>query len=134
MNDLLGNQLQFMFTAPNVAVPHAKAGKLKLLAVTTMERMGSLSDVPSVHETLAGFESLGWIILFAPTGTPAPALAALSDAWVQGRAQPAVKERLETLGMYPPARYGTRESLLEFLKAEKRRTGELVKRLGITPT
>lgn len=134
VNDLLAGQIQLMFTAPNVVIPQAKAGKLKLLGVTTMERMGSIADVPAVHEALPGFEYLGWIILFAPAATPAPALDALADAWAHARGQAAVKDRLEGLGMYPPARYGNRESLNAFLKAEKLRTGQLVKRLGITPT
>jgi tripartite-type tricarboxylate transporter receptor subunit TctC len=133
INDLLANQIQVMFTAPNVAMAHAKSGKLKLLAVTTQERVPSMPEVPAVHETLPGFEYLGWIILFAPAGTPAAALTALADVWMQARVTPAVKERLETLGMYPPARYGTRESLLAFLQAEKQRTGQLVKKLEITP-
>jgi tripartite-type tricarboxylate transporter receptor subunit TctC len=132
--DLLSNQIQFMLTAPNVALPHVKSGKLKLLAISSQERMASLPDTPSIHESLPGFEYLGWIILFAPAGTPPPVLSALADVWAQARLQPAVREKLQTLGMYPPARYSTRESLLEFLKTENQRTSQLVKRLGITQT
>lgn len=134
VNDLLANQIQLMFTSPNVALPHGKSGKLKLMGVTTLERMASIGDVPAVHESMSGFEYLGWIILFAPAATPPAALDALAAAWAQGRGQPATKERLETLGMFPPARYGTRESLVAFVQAEKQRTEQLVKRLGITPT
>lgn len=134
VNDLLANQIQLMFTAPNVAMAHARSGKLRLLGVTTQERMGSIAEVPAVHETLPGFEYLGWIILFAPAATPAPVLDTLADTWAHTRVQPAVKERLDKLGMYPPQRYGSRATLQAFLQAEKQRTGALVKKLNITPS
>ncbi|MEY2683930.1 MAG: hypothetical protein RJA09_1074 [Pseudomonadota bacterium] len=134
VNDLLAGQIQLMFTAPNVALPHAKAGKLKILAVTSKERMSALPDTPSVHEVLPDFEYLGWVILFAQASMPAPAIEALAQFWAQTRQQPAIKAKLEGMGMYPPARYGTRDSLVAFIKAEKTRTAQLVKKLGITPT
>jgi len=133
VNDLLAGQIQLMFTAPNVAMPHVKAGKLKALAVTSQERMGALPEVPAVHEVLADFEYLGWVLLFAPTATPAPVIDALAALWAQTRNQPAIKGKLEGLGMYPPARYASRDSLGALLKAEKTRTAQLVKKLGITP-
>lgn len=133
VNDLLAGQIQLMFTAPNVAMPHVKAGKLKALAVTSQERMLALPEVPAVHELLTDFEYLGWVLLFAPTATPAPVIDALAALWAQARNQPAIKSKLEGLGMYPPARYASRESLGALLKAEKTRTAQLVKKLGITP-
>ncbi len=133
VNDLLAGQIQLMFTAPNVAMPHVKAGKLKALAVTSHERLGALPDVPSVHEVLPDFEYLGWVLLFAPAATPAPVVEALATFWAQARQQPAIKGKLEGLGMYPPARYGNREALAGLLRAEKTRTTQLVKKLGITP-
>jgi tripartite-type tricarboxylate transporter receptor subunit TctC len=132
--DLLGGQLQLMFTAPNVAMPHHQSGKLKIIAVSSRERMPSLPNVPSVHESLPGFEYYGWIILFAPAGTPPAAIENLEKTWNQAKASNAVKAKLDTLGMYPPAQYGSRESLLAFLKAERLRTQVLVKKLGITPS
>lgn len=132
-NDLLAGQIQMMFTAPNVAIPHQKSGRLKLLAVTTRERMPGLPDVPAVHEVVPDFEYLGWIILFAPANTPAPAMERLAALWNQARDQPTIKTRLDTLGMYPPPRYGSRDSLVAFMKNERTRTEALVKKLGITP-
>ena len=134
VNDLLAGQIQLMFTAPNVAMPHIKAGKLKAIAVTSHERMGALPEVPSVHEALPDFEYLGWIVLFAPAATPAPVIDALAAFWAQARSQPAIKSKLEGLGMYPPARYASRDAVVSMLRAEKTRTAQLVKKLGITPT
>jgi tripartite-type tricarboxylate transporter receptor subunit TctC len=115
-------------------LPHAKSGKLKILAVTSRDRMSALPDVPAVHEVLPDFEYLGWVILFAQASTPAPAIEALAQFWTQTRQKPAIKAKLEDMGMYPPARYSTRDSLVAFLKTEKTRTAQLVKKLGITPT
>lgn len=134
VNDLLAGQIQLMFTAPNVAMPHIKSGRLKAIAVTSHERMGALPEVPSVHEALPDFEYLGWIVLFAPAATPAPVVDALAAFWAQARNQPAIKSKLEGLGMYPPARYASREAVVGMLRAEKTRTAQLVKKLGITPT
>ena len=59
---------------------------------------------------------------------------ALAALWAQARHQPAIKGKLEGLGMYPPARYASREAVVGMLRAEKTRTAQLVKKLGITPT
>jgi tripartite-type tricarboxylate transporter receptor subunit TctC len=134
INDLLGGQLKMMFTAPNVAWPHMKSGKLKVLAVTTQERMASIPDVPSVHETLNGFEYLGWVMMFAPSSTPQGVIDTLASYWSKARQDPAVKAKLDGMGMYPPARYASREAIQALFKSEKERTAQLVKKLGITPT
>ena len=73
-------------------------------------------------------------MLFAPAATPAPVIDALATFWAQARNQPAIKSKLEGLGMYPPARYASREAVVGMLRAEKTRTAQLVKKLGITPT
>jgi tripartite-type tricarboxylate transporter receptor subunit TctC len=131
--DLLGGQIQLMFTAPNVALTHHQSGKLRIIAVSSRERMPSLPDVPSVHETLPGFEYYGWIILFAPAGTPQAVVDSLARTWNQARNQPAVKAKLDGLGMFPPAHYAGQDALQAFLKSERQRTQVLVKKLGITP-
>jgi tripartite-type tricarboxylate transporter receptor subunit TctC len=131
--DLLGGQIQLMFTAPNVAIPHHQSGKLKIIGVSSRERMPSLPQIPSVFESLPSFEYYGWIILFAPSGTPPTVLEGLEKAWIQAKSQSAIKTKLDTLGMAPPIQFSSRESLLAFLKTERERTRVLVKKLGITP-
>jgi tripartite-type tricarboxylate transporter receptor subunit TctC len=131
--DLLAGQVQLMFSAPNVSKPHIQTGKLKVIAVSSRERMVSLPNVPSVHESAPGFENYGWIMLFAPSTTPLPVLDALSKIWAQAKIQAALKSKLDEFGMFPPAQYNARESLHVFLKAERDRTRVLVKKLGITP-
>jgi tripartite-type tricarboxylate transporter receptor subunit TctC len=133
MVDLLAGQVQLLFSAPNVAKPHAQSGRLKIIAVSSKERMSALPTVPSVHETVPGFENLGWIMLFAPQGTPTSVLDALAKVWTQAKTQAGLKARLDEFGMFPPAQYSTRESLQAFLKIERDRTRDLVKKLGIKP-
>ncbi len=132
LNDLLGGQIQFMFTAPNVAIPHAKAGRLRVLAVTSRERLSALPDVPSVHEAaLKDFEYLGWIMTFVPAATPRATIAALQADWAKARSQPNVRNKLEELGMLPPERLSDPKALEPFLASERVRTANVVKTAGI---
>ncbi len=134
MNDLLGGQIQLMFTAPNVAVPHAKAGRLRVLAVTSRERLPSLPDVPTMVEAgVADFEYLGWIMAFVPAATPKPAIEALQAAWAKSRNQPAVRGKLEDLGMLAPERLASPAALAPFLRDEQARLARIVKAAGIKP-
>ena len=132
VNDLMAGQIQMMFTAPNVALPQARVGRLRALAVTTTERVPSMPELPTVSESgLSRFESLGWIGLFAPSGTPRAVQDALISAWGRARAQPQVRSRLEQLGMLPPERLATPEAFAAFLKAEHARLGALIRDAGI---
>ncbi|MEK8051026.1 tripartite tricarboxylate transporter substrate binding protein [Ideonella sp. DXS22W] len=134
VNDLLGGQIQVMFTAPNVALPHAKAGKLRILAVTSRERLAALPEVPTMIEAgLKNFEFLGWIMAFVPQGTPRPAVEALQAAWARARMQPALRNKLEELGMQPPERLAAPEAVAPFLAEERERMARLVKIAGIKP-
>lgn len=130
--DLLGGQINLMFATPNVAVPQAKAGKLRILAVTTRERLPSMPEFPSVHESgLKDYECVGWSIMFAPAGTPKPVLDSLRGAWNKARTQGPVKARLDELGMLPPERFASPDALGELLKAETARLGKVIRSAGI---
>jgi len=130
-NDLLAGQIQVMFTAPNVAMANVKAGRLKLLAVTTRERVASMPEVPAVHETLKDFEYLGWILAFAPAATPRNAIDTLANAWNKARNTPAIQDKLEELAMRAPERFANRQTLIDFVKNEHARLGKLIRDAGI---
>jgi len=130
-NDLLAGQIQLMFTAPNVAMANVKAGRLKLLAVTTRERVSSMPEVPTVHETLKDFEYLGWIIAFAPAATPRAVLDTLANTWNKARTTPALQRKLEDLAMNAPERFAQRSALLDFVRQEHARLGQLIRDAGI---
>ena len=126
--DLLAGQIQVMFTAPNVAMAHVKSGKLRLLAVTTKERVNSMPDVATVHEIgVKDFEYLGWIIVFAPAATPPSVIEQLSAAWLKVKNTPAIANKLNELAMAAPERFANRANLLEFVKTEYARLGKLIK-------
>jgi tripartite-type tricarboxylate transporter receptor subunit TctC len=131
VNDLLAGQIQVMFTAPNVAMAHVKSGRLKLLAVTTRERVSSMPDTPAVHETLKDFEYLGWIIVFAPAATPKPVVEQLASTWQKTRQQASVRERLDSLAMLAPERFSNRQVLVDFVRNEHTRLGKLIREAGI---
>ena len=131
VNDLLAGQIQVMFTAPNVAMAHVKSGRLKLLAVTTRERVSSMPDTPTVHETLKDFEYLGWIIVFAPAATPRPVIETLAATWQKTRVTSSVREKLDSLAMQAPERFSSRQALVEFVRNEHARLGKLIRDAGI---
>lgn len=131
INDLLAGQIDIMFTAPNVAMANVKAGRLKLLAVTTKDRVSSMPDVPTVHETIKDFEYLGWILAFAPAATPQPVIDKLTSAWNKARTTPAIQHKLEELAMRAPERFANRQTLLDFVKNEHARLGKLIREAGI---
>lgn len=131
VNDLLAGQIQVMFTAPNVAMANVKAGRLKLLAVTTRDRVSSMPDVPTIHETLKDFEYLGWILAFAPAATPRSVIDTLATTWNKARVTPALRARLEELAMSAPERFAHRQVLLDFVKQEHARMGKLIREAGI---
>ncbi|WP_167784667.1 Bug family tripartite tricarboxylate transporter substrate binding protein [Ramlibacter rhizophilus] len=132
VNDLLAGQIQLMITAPNVPAAQVKAGRLRMLAVTTRERVPSLPDAPTVHESgLRDFEYLGWIATFAPAGTPQAVIEQLSAAWHKVRSTPAVRQKLEDLAMVAPDRLVSGEPLQAFLRAESARLGRVIRDAGI---
>ena len=77
ITDLIGGQTQVMFATMPTVLPYVKTDKLKALAVIGSSRASSLPDVPTVAETLPGFDVSNWIGIFAPAGTPNPLLISL---------------------------------------------------------
>ena len=70
MTDLMGGQVQMLITGLSSALPHIKSGKLRALGVTGANRVKSLPDLPTIGETVPGYQMNSWYGLFAPVGTP----------------------------------------------------------------
>jgi tripartite-type tricarboxylate transporter receptor subunit TctC len=104
LTDLLGGQVQVMFDVTPSSLPHIRAGKLRPLAVTMMERFDLLPDVPPMSDYLPGYEAFGWIGSGAPRETPAAIIETLNREFNAGLADPAIRARLEDLGgiVQPP--------------------------------
>ena len=98
LNDLIGGQVALSFgTLPGLA-PFVKSGRVRALAVSGAQRAESLPEVPTVGETLPGFEVLTWYGLFAPVGTPREVIARVRSETVKALASPDVKQRLAAQG------------------------------------
>ena len=97
--DLIGGQVDAMFaTVPSIS-GHWKAGKLRAIAVTSEKRSPALPGVPTMNETLPGFEAESWVALLAPARTPAEIIARLHAETVKILAQPDMRERLGEQGL-----------------------------------
>ncbi len=135
VNDLLGGQIQALFTGVPVLLPHIKAGKLRALAVSSPRRLAVLPDVPTVAESgiagTRGFEADQWYGLVAPAGTPADIVATLNQQVNKSLASPEVRTRLATEGAEPtPA---LPEDFGRLISSEIKRWERVVKSAGIKP-
>lgn len=94
LNDLLGNQISIMFDNLPSSSAHIKSGTLKALGMTTAERASSFPDVPTIAETVPGYETYTWNALFAPAGTPPEAITKLNEAAKTALSDPDVAKRM----------------------------------------
>lgn len=102
INDVLAGQVAVYFDQVASSLPHIKAGKLKALAVSWPTRLDVLPDVPTYAQLgFANNNDPSWFGLVAPAGTPAAAVDRIQQAVAQALQEPAVRERLAGLGLYP---------------------------------
>jgi tripartite-type tricarboxylate transporter receptor subunit TctC len=131
ITDLIGGQTQVMFATMPTVLPYVKTDKLKALAVIGSSRASSLPDLPTVAETLPGFDVSNWIGIFAPAGTPKPIINKLNAEIIKIMQQPAVQKRLETEGAkFKPM---TPEAFGAFQKNEALKWAKTIKDSGIKP-
>ena len=125
LTDLIGGRVQVMFDVLTSSIAHIRAGEVRALAVTTAARSAALPDVPTVADTVPGYESSGWAGVGAPANTPAEIVRLLNGAIGEGLADPKVKTSLATLGAAPmamsPAEFG------KFLADETGKWAKVVK-------
>jgi len=131
LTDLLGGQVQVMFPGTAAMVESIKAGKLRALAVTTATRWEGLPDVPTMAETVPGFEAIAWTGLGAPKDTPAEIIDRLNKGVNAGLADPKMKARLAGLGgtLLPgsPADFG------KLIADETEKWGKVIRAANIKP-
>ena len=99
INDPLGGHIKVAFLSLSSAVPHLSSAKIRIVAVVERDRYAAMSDIPTIGETVPGFEMSSWVGFFAPAPTPPPLLARLNDAMVNVLKIDAVKEKLAALGL-----------------------------------
>jgi tripartite-type tricarboxylate transporter receptor subunit TctC len=133
MNDLLGGQVDLLCDQTTSTTQQIKSGKVQAYGVTTLKRVPSLPDIPTLDEQgLKGFEVGIWHGLYAPKGTPKAAMDKLSGALQVAVKDPTVIQRFAELGAttYPPEK-ATPAALQAHLKAEIDKWGPIIKKAGV---
>jgi len=130
LTDLVGGQVDLMFSATAASAPFVKGGKLRALAITSPERTEGWPDTPTVAESgVAGFQVYEWNGLFAPAGTPAAVLERLEAETRAVVASPDIRKRFAELGVQPVG--STSREFADFIQAESRRWAALIRSAGI---
>jgi tripartite-type tricarboxylate transporter receptor subunit TctC len=129
MNDLMGGHIDMMIDLYGNVAGSIKEGKLRLLAVTTPERLPQEPAVPTISEAVPGFAHMEWFAMVAPPKTPDAIAARLSAAIAEILALPDVARRLADLATVPVG--GTPDEAASFIKAENTRWKQLIDTTGL---
>ncbi len=130
LTDVIGGQVQFMFSNLTAALPHMKSGKLRALAVTGEKRTPIVPDLPTVAEAaLPGYSVTSWYGLLAPAGTPQDIVSRLNSETMRAMRAPEMKDRLAAEGADPMP--STPAELASLIKTEIAKWAGVVKQAGI---
>lgn len=130
LNDVMGGQVPIMFDAMGSTLPQVKAGKLKALAISGLQRNAQLPNLPTADEQgMKGFDITSWVGFLAPAGTPAATVDALNAAIRRAAANPQIQEAIRATGgqlaITSPAEFGV------FLRDEVKKWGKAVADSGV---
>jgi tripartite-type tricarboxylate transporter receptor subunit TctC len=131
VTDLIAGQVQVAFDVMVTSLPHVRTGGLRALGVAGNNRFDMLPDVPTVAETVPGYEARTWAGVGVPKGTPTEIIARLNHEINAGLANPTIKSRLAEIGTIPmiftSAEFGA------YVAAESEKWAKVVKFAGIKP-
>lgn len=131
MADLLAGQVVLMFDQPVSSMPHVKAGKLRVLGITSAQRFSTMPDIATVAEQgLPGFETVSWSGVCAPGATPKPIIARLQTEVAKVLKVPDIRDRLLRDGIEPVG--GTPEEFQAHIKREMVKWGKVVRDAKVT--
>lgn len=125
---LLGGEIDMLFSTMPPAVPHVRAGKLRALAVTTLKRSPVLPDVPTMNDTVKGFESDNWYGMFFPTGTSRDIVTRYHAEMMKVLKDPDVRALMERDGSEPLG--STPEEFGAYFKREVEKYARVIKASG----
>ena len=128
LNDVIAGQISFMFDQYSTVGPNIKAGKLRAIGIATKQRHPLLPDVPTIGETVPGFEVSPWYGLFAPAGTPRAIIDRLNADLTKVMNSPEIHARMTTLGWDPVT--NTPEEFAAQIKSELAIWADVVKKSG----
>jgi tripartite-type tricarboxylate transporter receptor subunit TctC len=127
--DVVAGHVDMMFDNIPTAAQQVKAGKVKALAVTSLEKANLLADVPTMASVIPGFEATSWHGLFAPPGTPPEIVEKLSKEVQAIVADPAMKAKLEAMGVTPIG--NTSAEFQAFIDKETAKWAEVIKAANV---
>jgi tripartite-type tricarboxylate transporter receptor subunit TctC len=131
IQDVLTGQVSMMFVDYATGAPHIKAGKLRAIAVTTKERIETLPEIPSIHESgVPDFDAYAWLGAVVPAGTPKDVVNTLSREIVAAMKAPDVRKRFIDSGSIPLS--STPEEFAQLIRSDAEKWGAIVKALGLT--
>lgn len=130
VTDLIGGQIQLMFTDMATGLPQVKGGKVKALAVTTLKRISLAPEIPAIAESgVKGYESTFWFAAYVPAGTPAPVVARLNEILGKANKSQTVSNFYASVGFEPLS--GSPDDLRKFQAAESQKWGKIIQSAGI---
>ena len=129
LNDVMGGHVQIMFDGIPSSLPLVRSGKLRALALTSKNRSASAPDIPTVSETIPGFEATGWFAIYVPAKTPKEIILKLNQEVNRILEMPDVKKRYADLGADVVG--GSPEKLREQVQKESIKWSELIRVNGI---
>ena len=129
ITDLISGQIQLMMESLNSITPHAKAGRVRGLAVTGAQRSPALPELPTIAEAgVPGYEATTWTGIVAPAGVPRMIVARLNAEINHATSTPSLREKLAAIGSEPAG--GTPEQFGELIRVESAKWADVVKRSG----
>ncbi len=129
VNMLLGGNIHLAIDSMTTVWPHAQQGTVRALGVSTPKRSSSAPDVPSIGETVKGYEATAWQGLFAPAGTPRPVVDKIAAEAKRIWGLPEVVKQLQAAGA--DSQLSSPDEFVAFTRAERARWAEVVKASGV---
>ena len=127
--DVIAGNAQYIITSPIAAAAHMAGGRVRALATTGSERNPSLPDLPTIADTVPGYEITQTWGIVAPAGTPPDVVDRLGDEIARVMSMPEVKERVVATGATPGGDRG--EAFAEYMAKERKRLGQVIAKSGI---
>jgi tripartite-type tricarboxylate transporter receptor subunit TctC len=129
VNAMIGGQLDLAIDSMTTVWPFAQAGSVRALAVSTPQRAAAAPDLPTIGETLPGYEATGWQGLFAPAGTPRATIDAIAAQVDAVWKLPDVTKALQAVGAEPVTT--TPDAFAQYTRSERAKWGEVVRAAGV---
>jgi len=132
VQDLIGGHVEAMVADVASVAPHVTHGRLRMLATTSSARIAGWEQVPSLSETLTGFDMVGWFAVVAPTGTPGAAIDRFNRDLNELLAHQELAQRIAAIGPLVEAGWSTVQ-VANFFRSESARWTQLTREIGVLP-